>query len=318
MRKSRAKCIDTKAWVVGYYVPTLDRKNHQIFGEDGIIYTVDPDTLEESIEIPDKYGNDIFTGNVLRIHNDFSGGNDSHLGIVALRKGSYVTVTPNYLGGACDADEHEDWNFFGTWNVPYVWWEIVGDIHDAPATPPICEIGDTIFYIDYSSECLCVKEATVQKVLPYTEHIVVPGYGEISYCDVFKTQEDAENELKAPETTGKANRESKRHLEKQSRRKLIEGNERHPIEVFIGLSVNLSRNDIDRFIFDDSFMGAVVKVALREGYYDPHGTVFIHEKAIEEYNQKYNSDYEAKSRGCRINLATLTFSKEAESDEASE
>jgi len=309
MRKCRAKCVDTEKWVVGYYVPVLG-KNHQIFADDGTIYTVDPDTLEESIEIPDKYGNDIFTGNVLRIHNDYTGDPNPYLAIVGFRKGKFVCITPDYLDDDdCNNILHESWGDFDSYNVPYVWWEIVGDIHEAPITHPICEVGDTVFYIDYSSEEPFVNEAVVEKVLPYTEHVVVPNYGDVPYKNVFKVREDAEKALNTPEVNAVERRRKEEQRMKQFHKEWLERNyKRKSIWLRLGVSVDITDEDVENILFSNgASMERIIRMAIKEGHCHLDGDTYIPECVVEEYNKKYGTEYEIGEYGCDLGFATLAL-----------
>lgn len=85
-------------------------------------FEVDKDTIGEYTGVPDKSGNGIFEGDILKIHNDYTGDVHPFDVFVTFREGAFVC---QYIG-------EETYTHFSSWNVPHVWWEIIGNIFDNP------------------------------------------------------------------------------------------------------------------------------------------------------------------------------------------
>lgn len=95
---------------------------------------VEPETVGQFTGLLDKNGKKIFEGDIIRIHNDYTGDLHPFNCRVMFHEGSFVCAWQDDIDDV--ASWHEESNFvfnhFSSWNVPLVWWEIVGNVYDNP------------------------------------------------------------------------------------------------------------------------------------------------------------------------------------------
>ena len=116
----RAKRIDNKQWIEGYYSPVnLPLGNMGYFiNEDGFkAIEVDPDTVGQYSCMNDKKDRAIFEGDIVKVH-DYTIRRDSpwheFVGVVGFKDGSYVIKT--------DMFTHYRWIDYEV--------EVIGNIYD--------------------------------------------------------------------------------------------------------------------------------------------------------------------------------------------
>lgn len=139
----RGKRKDNDEWIYGYYVNRADVHDqtedtvteiievgdYRVCAEeysytDSYLYThrVVPESVGQYINREDINGNRIFEGDIIRIHNDYNGDLNPFNAVVEYIDGAFVSRSGRSNG----------YNHFDAWNIPYVWWEVVGNIHDNP------------------------------------------------------------------------------------------------------------------------------------------------------------------------------------------
>ena len=130
----RGKRKGAGEWVYGYFVS--DGENVYIFTQQEVVRgidlggyldccqmcKVDPETVGQYAGLKDRYGKKIFEGDIIRIHNDYTGDAHPFNAVVEFKEGSFVSRGEGDAFG----------NHFSSWYVPFVWWEIIGNIHDNP------------------------------------------------------------------------------------------------------------------------------------------------------------------------------------------
>ena len=144
----RGKRLDNGEWVVGSYTcnselvynPVTGHVTHHQNLKHYIIYEmqadhgpakyamtqVDPDTVGHYSGVEDWHGDKIFQGDILGFVNNYHGQNNRWKCVVEFLNGSYICryVENGHL--------IEDYSRFDEWNVPYVKWEVIGNIYDDP------------------------------------------------------------------------------------------------------------------------------------------------------------------------------------------
>ena len=132
----RGKRKDNGEWVEGDLFNNYDKRKFigELVVDDYTGFTCDqyevgigiveviPETICQFIGLVDKNGKKIFEGDIICIHNEYTGDMNPFNAVVGYIKGAFVSW------GECSYG----YTPFYSWNVPLVWWEVVGNIYDNP------------------------------------------------------------------------------------------------------------------------------------------------------------------------------------------
>lgn len=121
-------------WVEGFGVYEIKLAEHYVkeVGRDSdwVLYTysgdyrVDPKSIGQYTGLKDKNGKEIYEGDVLLFNNDYPNAQKMDWKcVVKYRKGSFV----------CEYPKDGVYNYFDSWNVPKVTWEVIGNIYENPS-----------------------------------------------------------------------------------------------------------------------------------------------------------------------------------------
>lgn len=121
----RGKSVDTGDWVEGWYTESA----YLYEGEPVITTKDDPtdhvvirETVRQFTGLLDKNKLKIFEGDIIRIHNDYNGDLNPFNAVVGYINGSFVSWAEHRYG----------YTPFDAWNIPIVWFEVIGNVYDNP------------------------------------------------------------------------------------------------------------------------------------------------------------------------------------------
>ena len=122
----RGKMEDGGEWIFGDLVASKYICCHDENVDDepriGFIDVVQ-ETVGQYTGVDDVNGAKIFEGDIIRIHNDYTGDAHPFNAVVGFTHHGQFVSWGEDDGFYCP---------FDIWNVPLVWWEIIGNIHDNP------------------------------------------------------------------------------------------------------------------------------------------------------------------------------------------
>ena len=128
----RGQRVDTGEWVFGmlcqYHAGVSAKIAANDFGtyEQGMAYCVNPATVGQYTGLTDRNGVKIFEGDILHFINTYRNVNHEWHCTVEFVDGAFVCryiESEGHLG---------EYNYFTSWNVPLVQWDVIGNIHDNP------------------------------------------------------------------------------------------------------------------------------------------------------------------------------------------
>lgn len=134
----RGKRVDTGEWVYGSFVPDLLEVFNGFEELDGFIkpfektpdkrrmVEVERSTVGQYTGLTDRNGVKIFEGGILHFINTYRNVNHEWHCTVEFVDGAFVCryiESEGHLG---------EYNYFTSWNVPLVQWDVIGNIHDNP------------------------------------------------------------------------------------------------------------------------------------------------------------------------------------------
>lgn len=134
----RGKRVDTGEWVYGSFVPDLLEVFNGFEELDGFIkpfektpdkrrmVEVERSTVGQYTGLTDRNGVKIFEGDILHFINTYRNENHEWHCTVEFVDGAFVCryiESEGHLG---------EYNYFTSWNVPLVQWDVIGNIHDNP------------------------------------------------------------------------------------------------------------------------------------------------------------------------------------------